>query len=144
MENQQYLQKSNLQDVRNELGSIRQNDSQNIKQESDALLRAIENLDQAVTEQMLNLKSEISLEMSNHKSDTKELAKAMDLCIQNVQHKLVIRLAEMKTNIETLKVELTTNIVWMTVLTMGAILTLDWILKKESGEKKEPLQESDV
>jgi hypothetical protein len=141
LENQNFVHGSRLEDVKMEISSLRQNETQNTKQEVELLTRELDALQTQLVERVVGLKSDMSLELNQHKSDTKELAKSIDLGIQQVQHKLVIKLADMKTLIETMKVELTTDIVWMTVLTMGGILAFDWMLKKQ--DRKE-LQESDL
>jgi hypothetical protein len=38
-------------------------------------------------------------------------------------------LADLRTNIETMKVNLTTNIVWLTVLSLIGLIGLDWFTK---------------
>jgi hypothetical protein len=141
LENQNFVHGSRLEDVKLEISSLRQNETQNTKQEVELLARELDALQTQLVERVVGLKSDMSLELNQHKSDTKEVAKSIDLGIQQVQHKLVIKLADMKTLIETMKVELTTDIVWMTVLTMGGILAFDWMLKKP--DRKE-LQESDL
>jgi hypothetical protein len=130
LENQEFTQKSLLRDLKTELHSLRQNESQSIKQESEFIAREMDQIDSKLSERILSLKSDISIDLNQHKQDTKEFTKQIDLSIQNIQHKLVIRLADMKTLIETIKVELTTDIVWMTVLTMAGIMAFDWFLGK--------------
>jgi hypothetical protein len=44
-------------------------------------------------------------------------------------HKLSIRLSELKTNIETMKVDLTTSILYLVFFSVGSLIGLDWLLK---------------
>ena len=129
LENDSYSAKAHLQEVRNELSSLRQNDSLNIKGDVDSLLRDIENLELKFSDMLLHLKSDISIDLSSHKAESKELTNEVDLQIQEINHKLIIRLADLKTNIETMKVELTTNIVWLTVASLLALIALDYLTK---------------
>lgn len=129
LENDSYSAKAHLQEVRNELSSLRQNDSLNIKGDVDSLLRDIESLELKFSDMLLHLKSDISIDLSSHKAESKELTNEVDLQIQEINHKLIIRLADLKTNIETMKVELTTNIVWLTVASLLALIALDYVTK---------------
>lgn len=134
LENDSYSAKAHLQDVRNELSSLRQNDSLNLKGDTDAILRDIENLEFRFTDLLIQLKNDISMDLNLHKAESKELTTEVDLKIQEINHKLIIRMAELKTNVETMKVELTTNIVWYTVGSIVGLIFLDWVTK--DGFKK--------
>jgi hypothetical protein len=54
-------------------------------------MREIESLDQSYTEQILSLKSDISLDLHAHKAESKELTTQVDHKIQEIHHKLIIR-----------------------------------------------------
>jgi hypothetical protein len=84
LENDSYSAKANLQEVRNELSSLRQNDSLNLKGDCDSILREIENLEQKFSDQLLQLKSDISMDLTTHKAESKELTTEVDLRIQEV------------------------------------------------------------
>ena len=79
-----YLAKAQLQELRNELSGLRQNDSQNLKEDSQAILREIEFLDQRFSDSLLQLKSDISMDLNMHKGESKELTTDVDLRIQEV------------------------------------------------------------
>ncbi|KAI8898759.1 hypothetical protein BC833DRAFT_620026 [Globomyces pollinis-pini] len=131
LENETYLSKAHLQDLRNELSSLRQNDSLALKSESESIQREIESIDQKLAEHLLSLKTNISMDLNNHKAESKELSTEVDLQIQEIHHKLIIRLSDMKTNIETMKVELTQTIVYMIVTAIAGIMMVDWFLKPD-------------
>ena len=76
----------------------------------EQILREIENLDANYSEQILSLKSDISLDLHAHKAESKELTTQVDHKIQEIHHKLIIRLSDLKTNIESMKVDLTSQI----------------------------------
>ena len=67
LENDSYSAKANLQEVRNELSSLRQNHSLTLKGDCDSILREIENLSGKLSENLLQLKSDISMDLNNHK-----------------------------------------------------------------------------
>jgi hypothetical protein len=125
-ENQELSQNKALGDVKTELSRVCQNDS--IKLDSEWLAREISQMEHTMMDKIISLKSDISLEMNQLKTDTKDEMKQSEMEIQQLQHKLVIKFADLKTLVETVKVELTTEIVWMTVATMGGLLLFDWSL----------------
>ncbi|KAJ3370882.1 hypothetical protein HDU91_005809 [Kappamyces sp. JEL0680] len=126
-----YLAKAHLQELRNELSGLRQNDSQNLKEEAQSILREIEFLDARFSDSLLQLKSDISMDLNLHKAESKELTTEVDLRIQEIHHKLSIRLSELKTNIETMKVDLTTSIFYVVFFSIASLIGLDWVLKLE-------------
>lgn len=77
-------------------------------------------------EALNSLKGEISMDMNNRKSETRESAKITDLRIQDVQHKLVIKLAELKTGMEKLKMEITKRIVWVAIASFASLMLIDY------------------
>lgn len=102
-----------------------------VSNEVEQILREIESLDQNFSEQLLQLKSDISMDLHSHKAESKELTNEVDLRIQEIHHKLVIRLADLKTNIETMKVNLTTQIGWYVVAAIAAATGLEFVLRKD-------------
>ncbi|KAJ3046009.1 hypothetical protein HDV00_003757 [Rhizophlyctis rosea] len=127
LENQTYLYKAHLQELRNELQLLRQNDSATLKSDTESIMREIENLNQKFSEMLGSLKSEIGMDINNHKTDGREVGTDTDLRIQEIHHRLVIKLSDLKTKIETMKVETTRTIVWMAVGVFALLLSMDWI-----------------
>ena len=108
---QTYLYKAHLQELRNELQLLRQNDSAALKSDTESIMREIENLNGKFSEMLGSLKSEIGMDINNHKTDGREVGTDTDLRIQEIHHRLVIKLSDLKTKIETMKVETTRTIV---------------------------------
>ncbi|KAJ3047656.1 hypothetical protein HK097_011339 [Rhizophlyctis rosea] len=141
LENQTYLYKAHLQELRNELQLLRQNDSAALKSDTESIMREIENLNGKFSEMLGSLKSEIGMDINNHKTDGREVGTDTDLRIQEIHHRLVIKLSDLKTKIETMKVETTRTIVWMAVGFFGLLMTMDWIFPTK-GPKPPPVKEA--
>ncbi|KAI8905591.1 hypothetical protein EDD86DRAFT_67185 [Gorgonomyces haynaldii] len=137
MENQIYLYKSHLQKVRNELQVLRQNDSANLKADAEQILREIESHGQLFTELLGSLKSDVTMEMNNNKAEYKEKqGMSIDLKTHEIQHKLVLELSTLKTEIESMKVELTSYIVWMTLGALTLLMLIDTLVPTGKAKKQ--------
>ncbi|KAI8915109.1 hypothetical protein BC831DRAFT_507699 [Entophlyctis helioformis] len=141
LENELYLYKSQLQELRNELQLLRQNDSVTLKADTDSVLREIETLNQKFSELVAALKADVAMDLNNHKSDSRELATDTDLRLQEIHHKLVLKMSDIKTRIETMKVELTRMIVWMIIGIVSLVMIVDMI-KPPSPQSNEDILSS--
>lgn len=124
-ENQIYLYKAQLRKIRNELQFLRQNDSTNLKQDSEDIVRQVELAGHTFSEGVQSLKADISLDMNTHKNECKESNGRIESQAQQLEHRLVMQLSNIKTEIETLKVEATGNIVWMTLGCIACVMAID-------------------
>eukprot|EP00842_Homolaphlyctis_polyrhiza_P003297 jgi/Hompol1/3969/HPOL_003417-RA len=146
LENEVYLYKAQLQELRNELQLLRQNDSANLKADTEMVMREIESLNQKFTELVASLKAEVAMDLNNHKADAREQGTETDLRIQEIHHKLVLKLSDLKTKIETMKVELTRMIIWMIIVAVSFVALVDWIKPAgpssdgDSGRQIQPQQ----
>jgi hypothetical protein len=127
LENAIYIQKSQMQDIRNELTSTRQNDCSTLKRTIEEIIMELETLDSKYSDSIQRLKSDIQMDLNSHTNDHKEVVGNLNLRIQEANHKLVIKLADMKTMVESLKIELTTLIVWTVVGGSGILMGIDWV-----------------
>ncbi|KAI8592909.1 hypothetical protein BDZ88DRAFT_406550 [Geranomyces variabilis] len=130
LDNQTYLYKAHLQELRNELQLLRQNDSTQLKADTDQILRDTESMNAKFSEIIGSLKTDVSMDLNNHKTDGREIGTETDLNIQEIHHKLILKISDLKTKIETMKVETTTNIVWMALATFATLMSVDWIFPK--------------
>ncbi|RKO91468.1 hypothetical protein BDK51DRAFT_32244 [Blyttiomyces helicus] len=111
MENQTYLYKARLQELRDELQLLRQNDTVVLKTDCEIVLRDIEKLNIKLTEMISALKSEIGIEVNSHKTDGRETRNEMDLGIQEIHHRLIVKISDLKTRIESMKIESTRYVI---------------------------------
>ena len=113
LETETYSYKTHLQEQRNELQLLKLNESASLRSESESLTRDLEKLSQKFAEMTSSLKAEINLDLNNHKADGREIGTEIDLRTQQVLHKLIVKMSTLKTSLETIKVELTRDIVCM-------------------------------
>ncbi|KAJ3160333.1 hypothetical protein HDU86_000667 [Geranomyces michiganensis] len=137
LDNQTYLYKAHLQELRNELQLLRQNDSTQLKADTDQILRDTESMNAKFSEIIGSLKTDVSMDLNNHKTDGREIGTETDLNIQEIHHKLIVRISDLKTKIETMKVETTTNIVWMALATFAILMSVDWVFPKPKSASSE-------
>ncbi|KAI9206911.1 uncharacterized protein BJ171DRAFT_308610 [Polychytrium aggregatum] len=136
LENESYLYKADLQELRNELQLLRQNDTANLKTDSEAILRDIEALNQKFADKIASLKSEVAIDMNIHKSESREHGMDLNLRMQEINHKLVLRISDLKTNIETMKIDTTRMIVWYLLLTLSVLIGVDYLLALGTEKEK--------
>ena len=111
LENQNYSYKASLSKQRDELSSLRLKESATLKSENESLLKELERLNSKFNELNSSLKSEINLDLNNHKSENREIGTEIHLETSQVIHKLLVKVSVLKMNMETVKVNLTRDIV---------------------------------
>ena len=82
-----------------------------LKSEFEEILREIDSLNSRFTEHVASLKSEITIELNNRKSEMREQSKRIDLLVQEINHDMVVKMSDVRTNIEAMKMGITQNIV---------------------------------
>ncbi|KAI9145773.1 hypothetical protein BKA69DRAFT_1049541 [Paraphysoderma sedebokerense] len=140
LENETYLYKAALSELRTELKVVRQNDYATVKSETDSISREIDSLNQRLRDDISNLKSDIQIDMNNRKSEIREEAKLTEFKVQEVNNKLTVLCSDIKTDIETMKLE-TTKVVSIRLF-LGAVLTLFFLstlnsYNRQQKERKE-------
>jgi len=122
LDNEIYLYKGALSELRTELKIHGQNHHAALKSESDMVGRELESLNQRFRDDIATLKSDIQIDMNNRKSEIREEAKMTEMKIQEVYNKLIVSCSDIKTDIEIMKME-TTKIIAVRLF-LGAVLTL--------------------
>ncbi|KAJ3213838.1 Golgi transport complex subunit 6 [Dinochytrium kinnereticum] len=135
VENEAYLYKTNLEELKNELQVLRQNETGSLKNDVDTIMRNLENLNQKLAERISALKSDVSMDINNHKTEARDIGTSTDLKIQEIHHKLVIKISNLKTKMETVKMDITRNIVWTALFTFGFILSTEFLTQPPSPPK---------
>ncbi|KAJ3103761.1 Golgi transport complex subunit 6 [Phlyctochytrium planicorne] len=110
VDNEAYLYKTNLEELKNEIQVMRQNETSTMKADVDQIMRSMENLNQKLAERVAALKADISMDINHHKTEARDIGTTTDLKIQEIHHKLVIKVSDLKTKMETIKMDLTRNI----------------------------------
>ncbi|KAJ2451793.1 hypothetical protein EV183_003389 [Coemansia sp. RSA 2336] len=126
LENDAYLFRAALQELRTETQMIRKNDQAILESQSAAIDRDIESLAQRLTDEIANLRSDIEIELNNHKHDSIHEMKSLDMELHGLASKYQVVLGEMKTDIETIKLESIRRGLLAAVITTLALLAIIW------------------
>ncbi|KAJ2691860.1 hypothetical protein H4R19_006270, partial [Coemansia spiralis] len=103
LENDAYLFRAALQELRTETQMIRRNDQSILESQAAAISRDIESLAQRLTDEIDNLRSDIQIELNNHKHDSSHEMKSLDMELHSLASKYQVVMGEMKTDIEAIK-----------------------------------------
>lgn len=128
LDSEAFAFKNGLQDTRNGLQALRQNEYAALRTDAERLSRGLEALSQAFGETLSALKSDITMDLHSHKGAAREVGTDIDLRTQTIGHRLLVKISQLKTSMEALKVELTRDIVWYSCAFLLAILALDFVL----------------
>ncbi|KAJ2001297.1 hypothetical protein GGI04_003797 [Coemansia thaxteri] len=103
LENDSYLFRAALQELRMEMQMTRKNDQSVLESQAAGISREIESLAQRTNDLIGNLRSDIEIEVSNHKHETSHEMKGMDMELHELATKYQLLMGEMKTDIEAIK-----------------------------------------
>jgi hypothetical protein len=107
-----YHYKVSLHDLRAELSTLRRTETASLQSTTGMIQRELDMLSLKFREDFNNLKSDLQIDMNNRKAELKEEKQKCELRIQDMNHRLSILASELKTDIETMKLNLFTK--WST------------------------------
>ncbi|KAJ1877175.1 hypothetical protein LPJ57_004088, partial [Coemansia sp. RSA 486] len=141
LENDAYLFRSALQELRTETQVIRKNDQAILESQAAAISRDIDSLAQKIADEISNLRSEIEIELNNRRHETNHEMKSLDMELHDLASKYQVVVGEMKTGIEAIKLESIRRGLVTAVLTTLLISVLIWAPElvrsfKKHGEKQ--------
>ncbi|KAI8991287.1 hypothetical protein BDF20DRAFT_812620 [Mycotypha africana] len=140
LENESYLFKAALSELRTEVQVMRRNDMQKLQTELSVITREVEALEQKLNESMAEMKNEIQMDLNNRKNETKEDQKTMELKIQETNNKFTIRLGDIRTEIEAIRWETIWKGLAGVFLAGFSIASIGYLLAKYSTRKAERLK----
>lgn len=105
LENETYLFKAALTELRTELQILRKNDAAALAIKSEIIAREIDSLNQKLREDIANVKSDIAIDMNSRRSDVREEQKALEIRIQSMSNHSMAQLGDMRTKMEAAKWE---------------------------------------
>ncbi|KAF9356210.1 Succinate--CoA ligase [GDP-forming] subunit beta, mitochondrial [Mortierella sp. AD094] len=107
LENESYLFKAALTELRTELQILRKNDAAALAIRSEIISREIDSLNQKLREDIANVKNDIAIDMNSRKSDVREEQKQLEIRIQSMSNHYMAQLGDMRTKMEAAKWETT-------------------------------------
>ncbi|KAJ2694173.1 hypothetical protein H4218_005729 [Coemansia sp. IMI 209128] len=144
LENDAYLFRAALGELRMEMQMTRKNDQSLLESQSAAVSREIESLFQRTNDQIANLRSDIAIEMNNHRHDSGLVMKGMDMELHELATKYQMLMGEMKTDIEAIKLGSIRRgliTVVMTALFLSAVFWGPRMVKRVKKEEVEAVVE---
>ncbi|KAJ1954438.1 hypothetical protein EC988_002435 [Linderina pennispora] len=127
LENDAYLFKAALQELRTETQVIRKNDQALLESHAAAISRDIESLAQRTNDEIANLRSDIEIEMNNRKHDSSHAMKHLDMKLHALASRYQVLVGEMKTDIEAIRLESIRSGLVAVVVTALVVVGFVWV-----------------
>ncbi|KAG6872794.1 hypothetical protein C0995_006523 [Termitomyces sp. Mi166 len=105
LDNQAYLFRAALSELRAEITMMTKNDSAAIRASTAALRREVDRLDVKMKEDVDTLKHEIQMDVNNRKNETKSDHKQRDIAIEELLNKVIVSVSDLRTDVEEIKWE---------------------------------------
>lgn len=137
MENQAYLFKAALTELRNDTAMRIRNETAGINTSLAASRRELDSLSGRMKEQLDTLRHENQMEVDNRKNEARTDLKKQALLIENVTSKAMIQLGDLRTEMERTR---WTNM-YRSILSLGAVgamIVLFMEITKGSGPSEKP------
>ncbi len=128
------LYKSNLTELRNDLRTVKQTEHTSLQQSSSDIQNSLSTISDELKEQMTQLKSDMQIEMENKKNEMREELTVLETKSQEVNNKLGVVSSDVKTEIERMKLDVTSSIIFRTAiaLTVLALIYSKFVKKDKS------------
>ncbi|KAJ2869362.1 hypothetical protein GGI22_000314, partial [Coemansia erecta] len=126
LENDAYLFRAALQELRTETQMIRKNDQAILESQLAGIDREIESLAQKINDDIANVRSDIEIEMNNHKHDTSHAMKSLDMKLHELSSKYQFVVGEMKTDVEAIRLESIRHGLLAAVVTTLVLVGIVW------------------
>ncbi|KAJ2563374.1 hypothetical protein IW140_006134, partial [Coemansia sp. RSA 1813] len=126
LENDAYLFRAALQELRTETQMIRKNDQAILESQLAAIDREIESLAQKINDEISNVRSDIEIEMNNHKHDTNHAMKSLDMKLHELSSKYQFVVGEMRTDVEANRLESIRHGLLAAVVTTLVLVGIVW------------------
>ncbi|KAF9482465.1 hypothetical protein BDN70DRAFT_801455 [Pholiota conissans] len=132
LDNQAYLFRAALSELRAEMTMATKNDSASIRTATAALRREVDRLDVKMKEDIGNLKHEIQMELDSRKNEAKADLKQQDISIEELLNKAIVSVSDLRTDVEEIKWENMRR----AVLTLSAFVLVIIIMMEIKPSKK--------
>ncbi|KAJ7591156.1 hypothetical protein C8J56DRAFT_554337 [Mycena floridula] len=103
LDNQAYLFRAALSELKAELTMSTKNDSAAIRAATLAVRREVDKLDVKMKEDVATLKHEIQIELDSRKAEAKEEIQRQDISIEELLNKAIVNISDLRTDVEEVK-----------------------------------------
>jgi len=103
LDNQAYLFRAALSELRAEVTVRTRNESAAIRTATMALRRDVDRVDVKMKEDIATLKHEIQMELDSRKNESRTDMKKQDIVIEELMNKAIIELGDLRTEMESIK-----------------------------------------
>ncbi|KAJ7068200.1 hypothetical protein C8F01DRAFT_1117263 [Mycena amicta] len=139
LDNQAYLFRAALAELRAEFTMNTSNDSAAMRTATTALRREVDRLDIKMKEDIATLKHEIQMEIDSRKNEAKSDLKQHDIAIEELLNKAVVAISDLRSDVEEVKWDNTRRAVVTLFAFLAVIITSMELLQLKS---KRPLPAS--
>ncbi|KAJ1967570.1 hypothetical protein H4R35_006672 [Dimargaris xerosporica] len=127
LDNSAHLFKAALTELRTEIRVLHEIDKAALKAELDGAEQDIDSLRHRLNEDMVNLKSEVQIDLNHYKSDQRASVQTMEEALQETNDRFVLSLGIVRTEMEAVKWETTRKGI-MSIYGGVAVVALFWML----------------
>ncbi|KAK7470725.1 hypothetical protein VKT23_002147 [Stygiomarasmius scandens] len=103
LDNQAYLFRAALSELRSEMTLTTKNDSAAVRTATTALRREVDKLDVKMKEDVATLKHEIQIDMDSRKNEAKDEFKRRSIAIEELLNKSIVSISDLRTDVEEVK-----------------------------------------
>ncbi|KAI9268967.1 hypothetical protein BDA99DRAFT_557745 [Phascolomyces articulosus] len=140
LDNETYLFKAGLSELRTEVQAMRRNDIQMLQADMSAVTREVEALGQRLREDVSLMRNDVTLDLNNRKNEGREELKSIDMRIQEINNRITVSLGDVRTDIEAVRWEtIWKGMTGVAVAAMG-IATLGYLLTRYAARKAESIR----
>lgn len=145
LDNQAYLFRAALSELRGEITMSTKNDSAAIRAATAALRREVDRLDVKMKEDIGNLKHEIQMELDSRKNEAKADLKQQDISIEELLNKAVVNISDLRTDVEEIKWDnMRKAVLTLSAFVLVIVITMEIQPKKKANAPPPPPRRPDV
>ncbi|KAF8312862.1 hypothetical protein DL93DRAFT_2059620 [Clavulina sp. PMI_390] len=145
-ENQEYLYRAALSELRTELSMRTKNESAALSQSASLIRKDVEALSAKMKEDIATMKHEMQMELNNRRNEVKGDHKMTNIAIEELVHEATVKISDLKTEVEQGKWDNTRRgVAVIGVFVLVVILALETAKPSSFSRKsKSKVEESDA
>ncbi|KAJ1680125.1 hypothetical protein EV182_000632, partial [Spiromyces aspiralis] len=136
LENELYLYRSYLEELRTEIQVLRKNDQFLLQSDAASIEREVEALASQMKEDMASLRSDIQIDMNTRKHEHSDGIKKQEMMLHDMVSMYQVVIGDMRTDIESVKLESIRKGLMAAVTTTLVVIGLHWFLSARDTLKE--------